>query len=223
MAGPKTSRTPIGADGDGGQQQLFGLDDALPDGWAYEPEFLSGAEEQSLIEFVQSLPLEAMRYKSYVARRRGISFGGHYDFDTNVLLPSIPIPEELEPLRKRAASWLGKPSSAFTQVLVAEYQPGTPLGWHRDVPDFEDIVGVSLAGDATLAFRRYPQRAVQTNRHRAAGRLELRIAPRSIYRITGSARWDWQHAVLPTDALRYVVTMRTPRVRRQGSPTAAHR
>jgi alkylated DNA repair dioxygenase AlkB len=29
-------------------------------------------------------------------------------------------------------------------MLIAEYRPGNPLGWHRDVPDFESIVGISL-------------------------------------------------------------------------------
>ena len=47
----------------------------------------------------------------------------------------------------------GHPPAQFTQALVAEYQPGTPLGWHRDVPDFEDIVGVSLLNDAVMRLR----------------------------------------------------------------------
>jgi alkylated DNA repair dioxygenase AlkB len=58
-------------------------------------------------------------------------------------------------MRRRAAVWLGKPAEALSQMLVAEYRPGTPMGWPRDVPDFEDIVGVSLAGEAKLAFRRH--------------------------------------------------------------------
>ena len=108
--------------------KLFELGDAAPNGWAYEPEFLSTIKEQLLLQIVQSLPLSAMRYKSYVSRRRGISFGSSYDFDNNRLLTAISIPAELDPLRKRAASWLGKYPSTFTQVLVAEYHQARHWG-----------------------------------------------------------------------------------------------
>jgi alkylated DNA repair dioxygenase AlkB len=64
------------------------------------------------------------------------------------------------------------------------------------VPDYDEIVGVSLGDDATMAFRRDPMN----------GRLELRVARGSIYRITGSARWDWQHAITATAGLRYSAT-----------------
>lgn len=205
MACPDTSE--VSSCGPLDQHQLFELSDALPAGWSYELDFLSVAQEQELVRIVQALPLEQLRYKSYVARRRGISFGGHYDFDAHQLKPAPEIPAALFPLREQAARWLDKSAEDLRHMLIAEYQPGTPLGWHRDVPDFEDIVGISLAGDATLSFRRYPPR---TGRHDPkAGRIDLRIAPRSIYRMTGAARWEWQHAVLPTEALRYVVTLRT--------------
>jgi alkylated DNA repair dioxygenase AlkB len=51
------------------------------------------------------------------------------------------------------ANWLGVDREQLVQVLVAEYAPGTPLGWHRDVPDFEAIAGVSLGNEAVLRFR----------------------------------------------------------------------
>jgi len=31
---------------------------------------------------------------------------------------------------------VGAAPGDFTNVLVAEYRPGTPLGWHRDVPAY---------------------------------------------------------------------------------------
>ena len=57
-----------------------------------------------------------------------------------------PLPRFLLPLRERAAAWAGIAPERFANALVAEYRPGTPLGWHRDVPDYEAGVGVSLAG-----------------------------------------------------------------------------
>lgn len=176
-----------------------------PQGLRYENGFLSVDEEASLISAITALPLREMRYKAYTARRRVVSYGASYDFDEGMLRPSGPPPAFLKALGAKAAAWAGLPAKDFTQILVAEYQPGTPLGWHRDVPDFEDIVGVSLASAALLRFRPYPP--VQPSR---ADLIKLRAEPRSIYLLRGPARWEWQHSVAPTTALRYSVTFRTP-------------
>jgi alkylated DNA repair dioxygenase AlkB len=69
-------------------------------------------------------------------------------------------------------------------VLVAEYAPGTPLGWHRDVPDHEDVFGVSLGSTAVLRLRPYPPVAPKRE-----DVVKLRAAPRSIYALRGPARW----------------------------------
>jgi alkylated DNA repair dioxygenase AlkB len=180
----------------------------LPDGMRYEPEFLTAAEEESLVALAQSLPLAEMNYKGYTARRRVASYGGSYDFDANRLRQAQALPPSLEPVRDKVAGWLGIAPGAFTQVLVAEYRPGTPLGWHRDVPDFEDIVGVSLLGEATMRLRPYPPRDPKKG-----DVLKLLLEPRSIYLLRGAARWGWQHSVAATPALRYSITFRTARRR----------
>jgi alkylated DNA repair dioxygenase AlkB len=181
----------------------------LPPGMVYETEFLTPDEEATLVAAVARMPLAEMRYKAYTARRRVASFGGKYDFDANQLDAAAPVPAELEPLRSKVAAWLGVPATAFTQVLVAEYREGTPLGWHRDVPDFEDVVGVSLLNDAVMRFRPYPPREPKK-----AEVIKLTVAPRSIYLLRGAARWGWQHSVAPTRSLRYSITFRTAGARR---------
>ncbi len=189
-----------------GQPDLFGeAPVAAIEGLRYDSEFLSRDEEAGLLRIVQGLPLKEMRYKEYTARRRGTSFGGSYDFDTNRLRPGAPLPEVLRPLRAKAAAWAGVAPEDLTHVLIAEYRPGTPLGWHRDVPDFEDIVGVSLHGDAVMRFRPYVPGAPASG----PATLEIVIEPRSVYLLRGPARWAWQHAIAPTEALRYSITLRT--------------
>jgi len=178
----------------------------LPEGMVYQPEFLTRGEEQTLVTLIESMPLAEMRYKNYTARRRVASFGGKYDFSANRLEAAAPVPAELAPLRRKVAAWLGVEPAAFTQVLVAEYREGTPLGWHRDVPDFEDVVGISLLNEAVLRFRPYPPREPKK-----AGVIKLAVAPRSIYLLRGPARWSWQHNVAPARSLRYSITFRTPR------------
>lgn len=125
------------------------------DGLRYQPDFLSDNEEAGLLEIIDSLSLHAAQYKEYVARRRVVSFGGSFDYDENVLRPSAPLDARLVPLRDRVAAWLGVASESLVHALVSEYAPGTPLGWHRDVPDFEAIAGISLGGAALLRFRPY--------------------------------------------------------------------
>ena len=179
---------------------------AIP-GLRYEPAFLSEDEEAHLLAVIRSLPLDAAQYKEYLARRRVLSFGGSYDYVTNTLLPGRPLDERLIPLRERVAAWLDVTPAALQQVLVAEYSPGTPLGWHRDVPDFETIAGVSLGDEAVLRFRPYPPDVEAKRRV-----VQLEVAPRSIYVMSGEARWGWQHCVPPVKAPRWSITFRTRRV-----------
>ena len=179
---------------------------AAIEGLRYERDFLTRAEEDEFLRIVQGFQLREMRYKEYTARRRGISFGGSYDFDNHRLRPGPPLPEPLHPLRARVAAWMGRAPEDFTHMLLSEYRPGTPLGWHRDVPEFEDIVGVSLRSNAVMQLRPYPPASAS-----APASLQLLIEPRSIYMLRGEARWAWQHSIAPTEALRYSITMRTRR------------
>lgn len=180
--------------------------DHLPAGLRYAPQFLSPDEEAALIALIRTLPLAAAQYKQYTARRRVVSYGGSFDYDSNRLLPAQPLINELAPLRQRVADWAGVAPERLVHALVAEYAPGTPLGWHRDVPDFEDVFGVSLGAEAVLGFRPWPP--VDPKR---ADIVRLVAEPRSLYAIQGSARWDWQHRVAPVQALRWSITFRTAR------------
>ncbi|RTZ44621.1 alpha-ketoglutarate-dependent dioxygenase AlkB [Candidimonas sp. SYP-B2681] len=175
-----------------------------PAGLRYQDNFLSPKEEQALIDVIRTLPLSEMQYKAYTAKRRILSFEGQYDFSDNTLRPSPACPDFLKPLRARVADWAHVSPEQIRQILIAEYQTGTPLGWHRDVPDFEDIIGVSLQGEAVLRFRPYPP--MQPSK---ADIIKLTLLPRSIYVLRGPARWAWQHSVAPTRSLRYSITFRT--------------
>jgi alkylated DNA repair dioxygenase AlkB len=189
------------------QAGLFAdLAPALPEGAAYEDEFITREEEAALLAHVAALPLQEAKYKAYTARRRVVSYGGVFDYDTLELKPAGELPADFHWLRERAARWLGVAPADFVHALVAEYRPGTPLGWHRDVPQFECVVGISLAAPARLRLRPYPP-----DRPQRAGIVNVELQPRSIYQLTGPARWAWQHSVPPVDALRYSITLRTRR------------
>jgi alkylated DNA repair dioxygenase AlkB len=179
---------------------------ALPDGLVLQPGFIDASEEASLLAAIVALPLAEARYRGFTARRRVASYGAQYDFEDLRLTAGLPLPESLLGLRAKAAEWIGAAPEDFTNVLVAEYRPGTPLGWHRDVPDFETVVGVSLGGPARLRLRRYPPL-----NPKKADVLSVELAPRSAYVLRGEARWRWQHSIAPTPGPRWSVTFRTPR------------
>jgi len=184
---------------------LFAPAPAYPDGFAYALDFLTAEEEVALLATIAALPLAEARYREYTAKRRTISYGSSYDFATNVLTPAPPIADFLLPLRARVAEWTGIPATDFVHGLVTEYRPGTQLGWHRDVPNFGAVVGISLAGVARMRFRPWPPRGAGPKR--AAFHVDLQ--PRSAYVLQGEIRWRWQHAVSPAKALRYSITFRT--------------
>jgi alkylated DNA repair dioxygenase AlkB len=191
------------------QPDLFGAAvPSLPEGMRYEEAFLTREEEAQLLAIVQALPLAPMQYRQYTALRRVVSYGGKYDFGAQQLEEAEPLPEWLRPLCERAGAWAGIAPGRFTQALVAQYRPGTPLGWHRDVPDFEDVVGISLLNETALRLRPWP--------HEAGAKvkpLKLVLAPRSIYLLRGPSRWAWQHSVPAAKLLRYSITLRTPSAR----------
>jgi alkylated DNA repair dioxygenase AlkB len=190
------------------QGSLFDPTAGLPHGLAYEGAFIERDEERALIDVIAALPLREARYKEYTARRRVYAFGSRFDFDAYQLKPQ-PIgvlPAPLQSLRERLAAWAGVTPDDFVHVMVAEYTPGTPLGWHRDAPDYALIAGVSLGSAARLRFRPWPPRDPKKD-----DIVTLELAPRSAYRMAQTARWGWQHSVPPVTALRYSVTMRTVR------------
>jgi alkylated DNA repair dioxygenase AlkB len=176
----------------------------------YEEAFLTPGEEAHYLRIVEALPLAPMQYQQYTALRRVVSYGGRYDFGAQRLEQAEPLPDWLRPLCERAGAWAGIAPERFTQALVAEYRPGTPLGWHRDVPDFEDVVGISLLNETALRFRPWPHETGAKTKS-----LKVVVAPRSIYLLRGPARWAWQHSVPAAKLLRYSITLRTPSDRKR--------
>jgi alkylated DNA repair dioxygenase AlkB len=113
------------------------------------------------------------------------------------------LPEFLLPLRERAAEVGGLAPDSLQQVLVTEYAPGAPIGWHRDKPMFQDVVAISFLAPCLLRFR--------CRLHDGWERRSLEVVPRSAYVLRGAARTEWEHSIPPLSALRYSVTFRNLR------------
>jgi DNA oxidative demethylase len=147
------------------------------------------------------MEFSAVEMRGQVARRRVAHFGWRYGYSSWQIEPGEPFPEFLTPLRTRTAELAGVEPGALAEMLVTQYPPGAPIGWHRDAPQFGDVVGISLLAECRFRFRR--------GAGRGAPAWEIAIAPRSAYLLRGDARWAWQHSIPPVKTLRYSVTFRT--------------
>jgi alkylated DNA repair dioxygenase AlkB len=170
-------------------------------GLAYQEDFITRSEEQRLIAELGAADLEPFRFHGWIGNRKTRTFGWRYDFDNASFAPADPIPEWLEPLRARAATLAGIAPDAFVHVLLARYDPGAGIGWHRDRPQFEDVVGISLDSPATMRFR---QRTPGGFR-----RANVDLEPRSAYLLSGEVRHAWEHSIAPGNTLRFSVTFRS--------------
>ena len=182
------------------QPGLFDPAPDLPQGMVYQPGFVGRNEEAALAAWLQTQPFEAFQFRGYEGRRQVLSFGWRYDVNRSHLLKADDLPAELLPLRARAAALAGCAPPDLQQVLINKYEPGAPIGWHRDRPVFEKVVGVSLLAPCVFRLRRRVGAGFE--------RMSLILEPRSAYVLSGPARSEWEHSIPPLEALRYSITFR---------------
>jgi alkylated DNA repair dioxygenase AlkB len=221
--------------------------DELPEGFLYRDGFLSADEESDLLAICRGLEFAAYDYHGYQAKRRIVRFGVSYDINTRQeRSDTMPIPGFLLGVRERAAEFAQVGADDLVQAMVSEYSVGTPIGWHRDAPQFGTIVGISLASACRMRLKPYPVTGSLAS-HRLTGEgarlhtstdegacshtgkaeggrsrtriISLRLEPRSIYVMRGAARSEWQHSIPAVEQLRYSITFRTlrSRTRRQAA------
>ena len=66
---------------------------------------------------------------------------------------------------------------------------------------FEDVVALSFLSPVPLAAAAQARSGWE--------RWSTEIAPRSLYRLSGPARHEWEHSIPPVEAKRYSVTFRS--------------
>ena len=123
----------------------------VPEGFRCEDAFLTPEDEQALLAQITTVTFAAFEMRGVVARRRVAFFGQAYDASR----PAVPMPDFLDPVRHRAAAWAGVDGAAFAMALINEYPPGAPIGWHRDAPPYDIVVGLSLASPCRMRLRPY--------------------------------------------------------------------
>ncbi len=190
-----------------------------PQGLHYRDDFISVAEEAALLEDIRRVEFADFEMRGVIAKRRVAFFGATYDLGATSDHPDAapPIPDFLHPLMTRVGAWAGIEPDAFAMALINEYRAGSPIGWHRDAPQYDIVAGVSLRSPCRMRFRPYVSPgATKAPGGRRAATHETLLMPRSAYLMTGESRSAYEHSIPPVAELRYSITFRTLRAGRGG-------
>lgn len=170
-------------------------------GLSTRSDLISPAEERSLIERIDAADLTPFQFQGWTGKRLTTSFGWSYDFVMGRPQEAPPLPDWLRPFRERAARFANLDPTDLIQALLIRYDPGAGIGWHRDRPIYDHVLGISLGEPATLRFRR----------RRAGGfaRVAVPLEPRGAYHMSGEARHEWEHSIAEMERPRWSITFRS--------------
>src|SRR5437016_2335981 len=101
--------------------------DMEPQGFRYQPEFISIEEEESLVTGIRQLQLGDVRMHGVIAKRRVIHYGWDYGYESWKITPAPPIPDFLLRLQRQAGEFAGVEPSLLEEVLITEYPAGSAI------------------------------------------------------------------------------------------------
>ncbi len=168
-------------------------------GLTYLPDFINAEEEQELIACIDQEPW------IHDLKRQVQHYGYRYDYKARMVTPDSylgSLPEWVAAISDRLVR-----DNIFTknpeQLIVNEYMPGQGISAHVDcVPCFGDTIAIiSLGSSVMMRFCKEDERQ------------EIYLKPRSLAVISGSARYDWTHAI-PARKSDKVGGIKIPRARR---------
>jgi alkylated DNA repair dioxygenase AlkB len=186
------------------QGELFAAAAPLVPGLALVEEAIDAALERALEAHVDAAPLAPFQFGQWEGKRLTANYGSAYDYQRARPIPAPPLPGWLVDLRALLAPQFGRDPAAFVQGLLIRYDPGAGIGWHRDRPQYGEVMGLSLGAPAVLRLRRrLPGGGFE--------RRSVELPPRSLYLLSGDVRWEWEHSIAPMAQQRRSITFRTLR------------
>ncbi|MGZ4988175.1 MAG: alpha-ketoglutarate-dependent dioxygenase AlkB, partial [Limisphaerales bacterium] len=140
--------------------------------------FISDADERELLANVENGPWETewrRRIQQY-----GLGYAGEHGRNASWLRD---FPDWLNALARRVEPFFDRfPENS----VINEYIPPLGIGPHRDYPTFGPTVAcVSLGSDILINFIHAERRL----------RVPVFVPARSLWVITGEARYQWQHSI----------------------------
>jgi DNA oxidative demethylase len=185
------------------QGELFAVNEPLVSGLVLVPEAVTAGEQAELAARIDSAPLQPFEFGQWRGKRLTTHYGRAYDFTRGKLDEAPPLPVWLLELRKKLAPLAGLEPDALQAALLIRYDPGAGIGWHCDRPQYGEVLGLSLGADCTMRLRQRTERGLE--------RRSLPLPARSLYRLSGEVRRDWEHSIAPLEVTRRSVTFRSLR------------
>lgn len=185
------------------QGELFQASAPAVPGLLLVPEAVTRAEEASLIDRIDAAPLEPFKFGQWRGKRLTAHYGSAYDFSRGRLADAPALPDWLVALRAKLAPLAELDPQAPKAALLIRYDPGAGIGWHRDRPQYGEVLGLSLGADCVMRLRRRTEEGFE--------RRYVKLPARSLYKLSGEVRWEWEHSIAPMDEARWSVTFRTLR------------
>ncbi|STY28846.1 Uncharacterised protein [Legionella wadsworthii] len=172
----------------------------LPPGFLYQSHFISKEEEAVLLNEITRLKWQKVELFGRIAKREVVHFGLDYTYHNRKVSPTIGLPEWSNFLISRVANYLQLSEKDIAELLITKYLINAGIGWHRDAPVFDKVVGISLLNPCVLRLR---SRVDHKNQYK----IELEAG--SCYLLSNEARWNWEHSIFPLKNPRYSMTLRT--------------
>ena len=185
------------------QGELFDVAAPSLPGLLLVPDAVSSAEEAELAARIDAAPLAPFEFGQWRGKRLTTHYGSAYDFTRHRLGEAPPLPDWLAKLRDKLAPLAGLNPRVLEAALLIRYDPGAGIGWHRDRSQYGEVLGLSLGADCIMRLRRRTETGFE--------RRNLELPARSLYRLSGEVRWDWEHSIAPLDETRRSITFRTLR------------
>src|SRR5690348_11559522 len=126
------------------QRDLFAHDAPLLPGLLLVPDAVTPAEEADIAAHIDAAPLQPFEFGQWRGKRLTTHYGSAYDFARGRLDAAPPMPGWLLALRERLAPLAGLEPGQLAAALLIRYDPGAGIGWHRDRPQYGEVLGLSL-------------------------------------------------------------------------------
>ena len=182
------------------QADLFARS-ALIAGLDYREDFISRDEERALLDRLRAMDLAPFRFHGWIGNRKTQSFGWRYDFDDASFQPTEPIPDWLQPLRD-------KPRPCARRTATRSPTPSSPATIRRRHRLAQGPQRVRARRRRVAGVRRRPC-ASGSARPTASGASTCRSNRGRPICLSGEARHEWEHRIVPGEELRFSITFRT--------------
>jgi alkylated DNA repair dioxygenase AlkB len=184
------------------QGELFAAPPVVP-GLRLIAEAVSEVDERALEARLDAAPLAPFQFGQWEGKRLTTHYGSGYDFSRQRVAEAPPLPDWLIALRDELAPQVDLAPDLFQAALLIRYDPGAGIGWHRDRPQYDKVLGLSLSAPCVLRLRRRTPSGFD--------RQSVDLPPRSLYLLSGEVRHEWEHSIVPLDVTRRSITFRTVR------------